>query len=968
MISGNHYVEIIVNGNPLELTDQESLNLRMNSVLYDPSSANITQADYSFSFSVPSTPRNDKALGYANNLSRPNKFHSRYSAEVYADGQLVFKGSMTVDSYDHGDKLYECHLVNIKRNTVEEIFGDATLDEIPWEVEFDGAPAINKANHDYDNGYWFPLVCYGAFQKTPSVEDDVEDEYTSKFVFDKYNKWWIESFYPSLSVTELLRKAFQWKGYDVTGDVYRDYRYSMIYASTNLADEQTPEYNVGNPKFGKVTLDVTFDNSGRKASAMNSQDLSFPYYKVVGAINADIGAGQVEYNFPSVNWWNALSPSTSTVKVAAPTYMYDPGESVIVIPATGWYKITMSCNATLLDGNGTFKAQQWHNSFKQGDTFEQQTMTIHKGIDENTPIEIQLIKNYDSNIELIKGKKNRIYHTGDPADDTYRYQGGSYTGSAQPNREEWVTDFPHQDLAGSKAPTKTDSILASSQAQSVGNRGSFTGDRNRNSSAVTRGGNFGGERPPSGNSGSSTTSYGYVHKDGSVMPYDQAVSEAFICGFSSMLGGTVSVMRDGYSWSRTNATENKVFANVDGMIQMMKDGTQSATTYCKNTYKGSPSNNVSVVTSSNRMSGSINCMVWLEKNDVLEPVVVQRDYGDQFYDTRATIHLSIEAASPNDRKHLEDSNFGYNSPTEFPQKLKLTNFCNSGTSVATWVNNVLTAFNWTLTQEGNLVSIDSYDKITRNNISYAVDLDDRTSDEDAVSEAIEYPRSMSVRYQVNTDEWGFEQSVPSEWIDTDEWKEHGDSGYTVIELSDDTYETSESTVQTNFSYTWYDTFTYHHVDSAGTESTATTEITIPVIEESQYMADGYGYEEAMKHDGYSKTQRFWYRMQPSQESVFLSDSMHEEVFLACPANDWNGFNLSYKDTETSLLTECFDVIPMLSSNYVTLEAYLSPSEYVAIRNGALVHFDSDLYYTAEINGYDPSGYNPTELKLVKKVQ
>ena len=32
-------------------------------------------------------------------------------------------------------------------------------------------------------------------------------------------------------------------------------------------------------------------------------------------------------------------------------------------------------------------------------------------------------------------------------------------------------------------------------------------------------------------------------------------------------------------------------------------------------------------------------------------------------------------------------------------------------------------------------------------------------------------------------------------------------------------------------------------------------ITIPVIEKAEYMAEGYG-DEAMKHDGYSMTQRF----------------------------------------------------------------------------------------------------------------
>ena len=58
---------------------------------------------------------------------------------------------------------------------------------------------------------------------------------------------------------------------------------------------------------------------------------------------------------------------------------------------------------------------------------------------------------------------------------------------------------------------------------------------------------------------------------------------------------------------------------------------------------------------------------------------------------------------------------------------------------------------------------------------------------------------------------------------------------------------------------------------------------------------------------------------------------------------------------------------MLSSNYVKIDVNLNPDEYNAIKGGALVHFDSDLYYTSEISGYDPTSMNPTTLKLIKRV-
>ena len=42
-------------------------------------------------------------------------------------------------------------------------------------------------------------------------------------------------------------------------------------------------------------------------------------------------------------------------------------------------------------------------------------------------------------------------------------------------------------------------------------------------------------------------------------------------------------------------------------------------------------------------------------------------------------------------------------------------------------------------------------------------------------------------------------------------------------------------------------------------------------------------------------------------------------------------------------------------------------EYNRLKNGALVHFDSDLYEVVSIDGYDPTGFNKTKLRIMKKV-
>lgn len=351
-------------------------------------------------------------------------------------------------------------------------------------------------------------------------------------------------------------------------------------------------------------------------------------------------------------------------------------------------------------------------------------------------------------------------------------------------------------------------------------------------------------------------------------------------------------------------------------------------------------------------------------------MAIQRSFEDgQMYACSATCHLDITAKSEKTKAQLKaDPNWGYYSPTDFPTQLNLFNFTNKETKVSEWINNIKTAFNLEIVQEGNSVEINT-NKGIKKNINYAVDIDDRVNSDEATSEYISYPREMSVKYKIDTDEWGFELTVPPEHIDDegDEWKKWGDSGYTIINLSDDSYETKTQNTSTQFSYTWYDNFLWKDVLQDGTERDwSGLTITIPVISKAEYMAEGYGYDEAMEHDGYSLTQRFWYRDQVSQEYVWLSDHMHEQVFLTYPMNQWEGFNLSYKDTEKSIVTEYFNISPMLSSNYVKIDVHLNPDEYNSIKGGALVHFDSDLYYTSEISGYDPSGNNTTQLKLIKK--
>ena len=203
MIYKEHFVELFINGQKAELESQRSLNLRFQNVLFNPEKISSTQAEYSFEFELPSTPKNDKIFDYANNLSKLNKFRRRLNAEVYADGILIFEGTIVINGYK--EKKYSCNLVSVKTYSLEDIFGDKTMNQIKWEIPFEGA-TDRQYSMDYYNGMVdsdvkFPIVSYGAFPKDPYFKDDSGGDYTPLHDLDRWNKWYIETFYPSPKLT-----------------------------------------------------------------------------------------------------------------------------------------------------------------------------------------------------------------------------------------------------------------------------------------------------------------------------------------------------------------------------------------------------------------------------------------------------------------------------------------------------------------------------------------------------------------------------------------------------------------------------------------------------------------------------------------------------------------------------------------------------------------------------------------------
>ena len=91
MLRKIHQIDIIVNNQPIELYDPEKLNLRINNVIFKPEEITSKNGEYSFSFEIPATPKNNKII---NSFCFSNKRQLRWYCVSYRCWWVVRRGGV----------------------------------------------------------------------------------------------------------------------------------------------------------------------------------------------------------------------------------------------------------------------------------------------------------------------------------------------------------------------------------------------------------------------------------------------------------------------------------------------------------------------------------------------------------------------------------------------------------------------------------------------------------------------------------------------------------------------------------------------------------------------------------------------------------------------------------------------------------------------------------------------------------
>lgn len=957
MIQKNHKVNLVVNNQIVELENEKTLNLRMNNIIYDPTKISSTQAEYSFSFDIPITPKNTRIFDFANILSKVNKFTKLYEAVVYGDGNEIFRGQLKIASIE--DSRFKCNLVSVKVNKIEDIFGDSTMNQISWYVPYEGIDTIDSVNKDMTTNYYFPLVCYGVFQKRPRATYSNEyNAYTSKYLFDKYNLWYAETFTPSVKLTELIKKMFEQKGYNVTGDIFEDDIAKDIYLSTHLADKQIPIYNVGNPTLGAIEVNFKMWTGKWKSTGTHtsssyvgglSYNLMYPY-DYAGYVD-----GSKTYNFTQVNITEAFKKAyeyqASMPHDTRLDYLYGTEfsqnndnlyrDGYIVIPADGAYKIEMDINIDISDN----EAQEGALIYEGGQQVQKTVSHSWEGM----PVEVQLTRNCNDT-ELIHGYDGKI-----------------------------CTVYPHE--APNTAQTNTTGTRPSGTSTGGGTRpgnmgqgyGSYSGSRSIKSRGVY-------ESDPD-TPDPEDFNMGFMPKQGYMLCYDQLANPNFICGFSS-IGNCPSVIKNGYSWSSEVDAEMYSRYNCGGYYGVNWDSTNSeynwkSTTFNSNNYPGASLDMVED-NGAFKKKCHVSCVVWLNRNDMLSLKVVERKYEgatykedkwpnrelqyDPHYFSVVSGSVKVSAYSPN-VGDLTSTDLNYNNDTKFDKQLNLGQFLNKEVKQSDFINNFIKAFNLNVQQNGNNVNLNkNYIDFTR--MLTPINLDNRVYNKNITIEPIDYPSSMRINYNIDDEEAGFYNSVPYPEINYDNWKDYADVGSEKVQLTSNEDAQASDASLTN-SYTWYANFKYNKYADDNITILDVINLSLPIISKDEYMIENYKYEESMKVDGKGLPQRWWFR-QPVNMDVQFETVNHAFVNPSIPINTKDGFTLNYKNDDNTLLTRYFNITAYTSSDMIEFECYLSPDEYILLKKGAPIQINSDIYYTCSITGFDPAGQNPAKIKAMKK--
>lgn len=380
------------------------------------------------------------------------------------------------------------------------------------------------------------------------------------------------------------------------------------------------------------------------------------------------------------------------------------------------------------------------------------------------------------------------------------------------------------------------------------------------------------------------------------------------------------------------------------------------TTYAKiGQYMGTPAD------ANWNAQGSSNGVVWLEAGELLTIASVSGEGAyrrDGMHSTygwtshEVVFDLSVQPfRTDKDWLKVDLNGHGtavmdWNDASNFDtDSINLVGFLSADIKTDDFIDNFCKAFNLRLSQ----VAADAFTlsiKQSRASVSNLfIDLDNVTSVDDRGNTPLGLPAAYNIGFTVDPDEEGFVESGD-------------DGGGTFVTGA---LEGSIVEQKSTFSYNWFKQIT--KVETGGNVF-----LDLAIISKKDVWNPALPYPDAMAKSYTDLAYRFWYYdgLLNASGATFIFNGA--DLKIAKVSNEIAGLSvLSYKNQKYTILDNYFTVLINGSSHYTEVEGYITPTQYQSLDGAIYAMFNRDLYFIAEITGYDPTARNKTKLKLIRKI-
>lgn len=924
-------IELYINGNLCDTG--KNFGVRLRRQMISPAELNTKDAQASYSVTLPITHTNDRVFNYASVEEVKGKFVQTYEAELIINSHRVFKGNFRISKI--GKDGYKGNLVVPVAKTVKDVFGDSKLtDNAPFFIDFkDFAGSVSNWNKGiYNKSKYgdippciFPYVLYGLLPKVPQPTGITE--FSDKDLWDSSVRVGVQDLPPSINVLSILKKVFEGKRYTLTGTAFDDIRLKSLYISYKNESSYQQEWNWGD--LASISVDGTW------AIADHDNGWNYRNFERQIALNDDDYGGYYTVNLFNSNKVN-LSFNDSGTNVTYSEYKdkytdkdYTRKSLLLSIPKSGYYKVRLTCDEFKLNNTGEHLQCRDNNN------------------------------KFTSTRQSHRDRNNRF--------DRSRYE-------IQVLRDFGTGEFRNTNIVG------------------FYNRPQFPqssyDDRN--------------QYPK------------YYPKAGGPMVVDPSVNENFICGlhwgrheddYNPMDANNkcnYMFIASGFSWNKLFTQGKKILSaysswGLDPIGNYWCWGTKDEESETpieddlpnpiwlsdpiKRRYGrlNNYADNVNYVEQNGDVSGKgrVECIIWLEKGESLT-VGVAGDMGDM---RRGSSHhtefdqwivlidnvkfkLDIEPfrvdlgwnnftnSGSYDPKNVLSWTISPEDPANFQKDaIDLVKFLPNDVRTDEFIDNFCKAFNLKLSQTGTTeftLDVKQTKKAQQNNF---IDIDTIASVQDKANQPLGLPSAYSIGFTIDEDEEG-----PTKI---------GDNGGGLFYTGAPDGGITEQ--KSNFSFNWFKTI------RKAENGNRVIDIPLPVISKAEAWKDSNTLYSELAAKRYTDlAQRFWYfdGLLNSLGVTFNIGGLGNEkaIELAKVTNTLPGLNtLSYKDENNTILNNYFSLLTDANSHYTLIECYLQPEQYEEIGNGAKVRFNGDLYYVADVDGYDPLNKNMSTLKLIRLI-